>query len=71
MWSEHVAGTGKEKSVYMQQVRKTKWSRLLVSIRDKQEDDIKMSVKELLEGLEWIYLNQDRNKWRGSFEQGK
>jgi hypothetical protein len=42
---------------------KTEGKRLLERPRRRWEDGIKMDLREIVWGVEWIHLAQDRDRW--------
>ena len=64
-WAGHVAGMGERRIVYRVLVGKPEGKRPLWRPRRKWEDNIKMDLQEMgREGMDWIGLAQDRDKWR-------
>ena len=64
-WAGHVACTGEKRGVYRVLVGKSEGKRPLGSPRRRWEDNIKMDLQEMgCEGMDWIELTQDRDKWR-------
>jgi len=64
MWirSKHM---GEKKGVYMILVGGPEGKRPLGRPRSRWEDNIKMDLQEVgCEGMDWIELAQDRNRWR-------
>jgi hypothetical protein len=56
---------GHNKGVYRVLVRKTVGKRPLRRPRRRWKDNIKMDLQEVgCEGMDWIYLAQDRDRWR-------
>jgi hypothetical protein len=55
---------GEVRNVYRVLVRKPEGKRPLERPRRRWEDGIKMDLKEIGLGVEWIHLSQDRNHWR-------
>jgi len=53
------------RNAYKILVRKSKRKRLLRRRRHRQEDYIRMSLREIgKEGVDWIHLGQDRDQWQ-------
>ena len=64
-WERHVARMGERRGVYRVLVRKPEGNRQLGRSRRRLEDNIKMYLKEVgSEGMDWIELVQDRDRWR-------
>jgi len=64
-WAGHVARTGEKRGVYRVLVGKSEGKRPLGSPRRRWEDNIKMDLQEMgCEGMDWIELTQDRDRWR-------
>jgi hypothetical protein len=64
-WAGHVARRGEGRNVYRVLVGKPEGKRLLGRPRRRWEDGIKMDLREIgWEGVEWIHLAQDRDRWR-------
>jgi hypothetical protein len=56
---------GVERKVYKVLVRKPERRRPLGRSRHRWEDGVSMDLRETgLEGVDWIRLAQDRNRWR-------
>ena len=65
MWAGHVAGMGERRGIYREMVGKPEGKRQLGRPRRRWEDNIKMDIQEVgLEGMNWIELTQDRDRWR-------
>jgi hypothetical protein len=61
----HVARMGEERKVYKVLVGKSEGKRPLGRPRRRWEDGIRMDLREIgLEGVYWIRLAQDRDRWR-------
>jgi hypothetical protein len=61
----HVARMGEERKVYKVLVGKPEGKRPLGRPRRRWENGIRMDLREIgLEGVDWIRLAQDRNRWR-------
>jgi hypothetical protein len=64
-WAEHVARVGERRGVYRVLVGKPEGKGLLGIRRRRWEGNIKMGLQEVGFGaMEWIYLVQDRDRWR-------
>ena len=64
-WAGHVAGMGERRGVYGVLVGKPEGKILLGRPRRRWEDDSKMDPQEGgFEGMDWIELVQDRDRWR-------
>jgi hypothetical protein len=64
-WAGHVARMGEGINVYRVLVGKPEGKRPLGRPRRRWEDGIKMDLREIgWEGVEWIQLAQDRDRWR-------
>jgi hypothetical protein len=55
---------GEERKVYKILVKKPKGKRPLGRLRRRWEDGIRMSLREIGWGVDWIRLAQDRDRWR-------
>jgi len=61
----HVARMGERRGVYSVLIGKPEGRRPLGRPRLRWEDNIKMDLQEVgCEGMDWIDLTQDRNRWR-------
>jgi hypothetical protein len=63
-WVGNVARMGEGRNVYRVLVGKPEGKRLLERPRRRWEDGIKMDLREIGGGVEWIHLAQDRDRWR-------
>jgi hypothetical protein len=64
-WAGHVARMGEGRNVDRVLVGKLKGRRPLERPRRRWENGIKMDLRETgWEGVEWIHLAQDRDRWR-------
>jgi hypothetical protein len=63
-WGEHVARMGEKKNKYRILVVKLEGKRPLGRPRHRYVDIIKTNLKKWEGNVDWIYLTQDRNKWR-------
>jgi hypothetical protein len=64
-WAGHVARMGEERKVYKLLVGKPEERRPLGRPRRRWEDGVRMDLREIgLEGVDWIRLAQDRDRWR-------
>ena len=62
----HVARMGDRRGVFRVLVGKHEGKRPLGIPSHRWEDNIKMDLQEVgYEGMEWIELAQDRDRWRG------
>jgi hypothetical protein len=62
-WAGHVASMGRGK-ICRVLVGKPEGKRPLERPRRKWEDGIRMDLREIGWGMEWIHLAQDRDRWR-------
>jgi hypothetical protein len=61
----HVARMGEERKVYKILLGKSEGKRPLGRPRRRWEDGIRMDLGEIgLGGVDWIRLDQDRDRWR-------
>jgi hypothetical protein len=68
-WEGHVACIVEMRNAYRILVRKPEKKILFGRHRHRQEDNIKMDLREMgYEGVDWIHLAQDRDQWWGSCE---
>jgi len=64
-WAGHVACVGERRGVYRVLMGKPEGRRPLGRPRRRWEDNIEMDVLEVVcEGVDWIELPQDRDRWR-------
>jgi len=64
-WAGHVACLEERRGVYMVLVGKPEGKRQLGRPRRRWEDKIKMDLQDVgCEGMDWIELAQDRDRWR-------
>jgi hypothetical protein len=64
-WAGQTARMGEGRNVYRVLVGKPEGKRRLERPRRRWEDGIKMNLREIgWEGVEWIHLAQDRDRWR-------
>ena len=64
-WAGHMAHMGEGRGVYRVLVGKPEGKRPLGRPRRRWEDNIKMDLQEVgREGMDWIELAQDRDRWR-------
>ena len=64
-WAEYAARLGEIRAIYMVLVEKLEGKRPLGRPRRRWEDNINMDLQEVgCEGMEWIDLAQDRDRWR-------
>jgi len=70
-WAGHVARIGEIRGVYRVLVGKPEGKRPLGKPRRRWEDNIKMDLQEVgCEGMDWIELAQDRDRWRVLVNEG-
>jgi hypothetical protein len=55
---------GEGRNVYRVLVGKPERKRPLERPRRRREDGIKIDLRDIDSGLEWIHVAQDRNRWR-------
>jgi len=63
-WAEHVARMGEGRGVHRVLVGKPEGKRPLGRPRRRWEDDLKMDLREVGVGGDWMELAQDRDRWR-------
>jgi len=64
-WAGHVACMGETRDIYRVLVEKLEGKRPLRRPRHRWEDNIMMDLQEVgCEGMDWIELAQDRDRWR-------
>jgi hypothetical protein len=63
-WTGHVTRKGKKIDVYRVLEGKYEGRRPLGRPRRRWEDNIKMYLREVRWGLDWISLGQDMDRWR-------
>ena len=64
-WAGHVTRMGERRGVYRVLVGKPEGKRPLGRQRRRWQDNIKMDLQEVgCEGMDWIELAQDRDRWR-------
>jgi hypothetical protein len=63
-WAGHVARMGERRSAYRALVRKHEGRRPLGRPRRRWDDNIKMDLREVGWGMDWINLARDRDRWR-------
>jgi len=63
-WVGHVARMGEERSEHRVLVGKPEGKRTLGRPRRRWEDNIKMYLREVGGGGDWMELAQDRDRWR-------
>jgi hypothetical protein len=64
-WAGHVARMGETRNAYRILVEKPEGNRPLGRPRRRWVDNIKMDFREIgWDGMDWIYLAQDRDQWR-------
>jgi hypothetical protein len=62
-WAGHVARMGEGRNLYRVLVGKTEGKRPLERPRRRWEDGIKIDLRKIGLGVEWIHLAQDRDRW--------
>ena len=63
-WAGHVARMGEGRGVHRVLVGKPEGKRPLRRPRRRWEDNIKMNLREVGGGGDWMELTQDRDRWR-------
>jgi hypothetical protein len=63
-WAGHIARMGEERGVYRVLVGKPEGKSPLGRPRRRWEDGIRMDLRGLAWGVDWIRLVQDRDRWR-------
>jgi len=63
-WAGHLAHMGEGRGVHSVLVGKSEGKRPLGRPRHRLEDNIKMDLREVGGGGDWIELAQDRDRWR-------
>jgi hypothetical protein len=64
-WAGHVARVGEKRKVYKVFGGNARRKKTLGRPRRRWEDRIRMDLREIgLEGVDWIRLAQDRDRWR-------
>jgi hypothetical protein len=63
-WAEHVARMGADRKVYRVLVGKPEGKRPLGRPRLRWEEEIRMDLRDIGWGVEWILLAQDKDRWR-------
>ena len=64
-WAGHVASMGEKAGVYRVLVGEPEGKRPLGRPRRRREDNNKINLQEVgCEGMDWIELAQDRDRWR-------
>ena len=63
-WTGHVARMGEGRVVHRVLVGKPEGNRPLGRPRRRWEDNIKMDLREVGVGGDWMELAQDRDRWR-------
>jgi hypothetical protein len=70
-WARHVAGIRDSRGVYIIFVGKPEEKRPLERLRRRWEDNIKMYLQKIgYEGIDWIHLAQDRDRWQALVNAG-
>jgi hypothetical protein len=61
----HVTRTGARRDAYRVLMRKPESKRPLRRLKRRREVNIKMDLRDVgFEGMDWIHLALDRNRWR-------
>jgi hypothetical protein len=64
-WAGHVTRMGAKRNAYRILVERPEGKRLLGRPRRRWVDNIKIDLREIeWDGMDWIDLAQDRDKWR-------
>ena len=63
-WAGHVGRTGESRGAYRVLVGKPEGRRQLERLRHRWEDTVKMDLREVGWGMNWIDLSQDRERLR-------
>jgi len=63
-WEGHVACTGEERGVHRVLVGKPEGKRPLGRPKRRWEDNIKLDLRKVGGGGDWMELAQDRDRWR-------
>jgi len=63
-WAGYVAGIGERRVVHRVLVGKPEGKRPLGKPRRRWEDNIKMDLREVGEGGDWMEMAEDRDRWR-------
>jgi len=63
-WAGHVARIGEGRGVHRVLVGKHEGSRPMGRLRRRWDDNIKMDLREVGGGGDWMELAQDRDRWR-------
>jgi hypothetical protein len=63
-WARHVPRMGEKRGAYRILVGRPEGRRPLGRPRRRWEDNIKMALKKVGWGMDWIELAQDRDRWR-------
>jgi hypothetical protein len=63
-WAVHVARMGWGRNLYRVLMGKPEGKKLIGRPRRRWEDGIKMDLREIDGGTEWIHLAQGRDRWR-------
>jgi len=63
-WAEYVARMGEGRGVHRVLVGKPEGKRTLGRPRRRWEDNIKMDLREVGRGGDWIEVAQDSDRWR-------
>jgi hypothetical protein len=62
-WAGHVACVGESRGAYRVLVENPEGRRLLERPRRRRENNIKMDLREVFWGMDWVYLTQNRHWW--------
>jgi hypothetical protein len=63
-WAGHVARMGERKNLYRVLVGKPEGKRSLGGPRRRWENGMKMHLRQIIWGVEWIHLAENRDRWQ-------